>query len=265
MPECPECSKTFDTEHGLKCHHGAKHDGSYGKTKIECVICGEEKLIPPSKENVENHTCSKECNKKWREKHYSGENNPMYGEERSEEVKKKLREKIDNSGQKNPMYGKTGEENPNYGDNRPEHSKKMSGDRNPMYGKTGLKHPMGGKKGKSHPRWKGLNSRRIPMGEAWEKKRRLVVKQDGECQNCGISREEHKEIYNMDLSVDHIIPRRVFYQAEHLEESNQKNNLIAYCISCHQQIEAKKNEIKYGNLPDNWKELSRNELLSYVL
>ena len=51
-----------------------------------------------------------------------GKNNHNYGKPLSDEVKRKLR--LANSGEKSPMYGKTGELNPFYGRNHTEESKK---------------------------------------------------------------------------------------------------------------------------------------------
>jgi len=108
---------------------------------------------------------------------FSGKNNPFYGKKHTEETRKKIRvantgrkhtEKYkkelseSQSGEGNPMYGRTGKNNPRYGKKlSTEHIKKMSesqsGDKNHMYGK------------KHSP--ETLKKMSISLKKHWEKKR----------------------------------------------------------------------------------------------
>jgi hypothetical protein len=58
------------------------------------------------------------------------------------------------------------------------------------------------------------------------------------CQWCGITREEHKKIWNIDLHCDHIDQNR---------DNNGIDNLRILCIKCH----GKHHSHKYWNIKTN--------------
>lgn len=76
------------------------------------------------------------------------------------------------------------------------------------------------------------SSSRTPRGEDWQATRKRVLERDDyECQFCGVSNEGHKEEYDRGLSAHHIIP-------EGDGGSDDVDNLIAVCQSCHRTLEA---------------------------
>lgn len=101
--------------------------------------------------------------------------------------------------------------------------------------------------GENHPNYKHGNSvdkNDLSYAKNWKIQREKVIKRDNEeCQSCGITRQDHKEKYDRDLSVDHITPRYVYIEDSNLEltQADYLHNLITYCVSCHHVEENKKN------------------------
>lgn len=93
--------------------------------------------------------------------------------------------------------------------------------------------------GPRHPQWKE-NTDNGYYGPNWQEKRseRITI-DDGQCALCGLSRQRHHEIYQRDLSVHHIVPRREYRRNGQLNwrEGNRLENLVALCASCHQRHE----------------------------
>jgi 5-methylcytosine-specific restriction endonuclease McrA len=77
-------------------------------------------------------------------------------------------------------------------------------------------------------------------GEGWPEARRRALERDGfECQQCGLTHEEHKQrddLFppNKGLHVHHIVPFRTF---DDPEEANRVANLVCLCASCHREVE----------------------------
>jgi 5-methylcytosine-specific restriction endonuclease McrA len=74
-------------------------------------------------------------------------------------------------------------------------------------------------------------------GPNWQAKRESRIEIDQyKCQKCGISRAEHYEKYEQDLSVHHIRRLREFNS---YENANTLTNLITVCTECHRTVEGK--------------------------
>ena len=72
--------------------------------------------------------------------------------------------------------------------------------------------------------------------------RELVIKRDGEkCVQCGISREEHKKKFKMDISVDHIDRKGSGVKIK----NNAMDNLQTLCCSCHGRKDSLNAKKKY--------------------
>jgi len=87
--------------------------------------------------------------------------------------------------------------------------------------------------GEEHPLWKGG---RFPYGEGWTeaKKRRVRIRDQARCQDCGMTMPEHLDKYGRDLSVHHIQPARTL---DDPENRNAADNLVTLCTSCHKEWE----------------------------
>lgn len=97
---------------------------------------------------------------------------------------------------------------------------------------------VGSQPGELHHRWQGGDD--PYYGENWHEQRRSVLQRDKfECQKCGISEEEHEQLYEMGLDVHHIVPIREF---EEKEEANRLDNLVTLCRNCHNQLETEQPE-----------------------
>jgi hypothetical protein len=71
--------------------------------------------------------------------------------------------------------------------------------------------------------------------EPWSENREKAIERDKQqCQECGMSRGEHREQYGEDLNVHHIKPLKEFDDAE---KAHSLDNLKTVCKSCHATIE----------------------------
>jgi len=74
-------------------------------------------------------------------------------------------------------------------------------------------------------------------GPNWQSKRESRIEIDHyQCQRCGISRADHYDKYDQDLSVHHIRRLREFNS---YENANTLTNLITVCTECHKIVEGK--------------------------
>jgi 5-methylcytosine-specific restriction endonuclease McrA len=93
--------------------------------------------------------------------------------------------------------------------------------------------------GEDHPRWKGGYERYY--GPNWRQQRRKARQRDEyECQQCGLSREEHNEKWGCDPVVHHI---ERFGDFDDYEEANRLKNLVTLCKQCHGLVESGRVEL----------------------
>lgn len=74
---------------------------------FKCVFCGKDKRIRKSNFKKEgNHFCTRVCKDKWQTTGLTGENNPFYNKEHSEETKMKISKSRSgiNKGEESPNY-----------------------------------------------------------------------------------------------------------------------------------------------------------------
>ncbi len=100
---------------------------------------------------------------------------------------------------------------------------------------------VGSQPGELHHRWKGGVDEYY--GDNWAEQRRKVLQRDNyECQRCGITQSEHRSQNDIGLDVHHRQPIRTFQSPEN---ANTLDNLVTLCRSCHNTIEppnAKQND-----------------------
>lgn len=61
---------------------------------------------------------------------------------------------------------------------------------------------------------------------------------DNICVKCGMTRQEHRDKYNRDITVDHIDGQGRNTPKE--ERNNNLNNLLTLCLPCHGYKDAKR-------------------------
>ncbi len=99
--------------------------------------------------------------------------------------------------------------------------------------------PVGRVSGEDHPHWKE-ETESLPWAPNWSQQRQRALKRDGfQCRTlgCGVTREIHRERYEKDIHVHHIIPRRQFVDSEgnyDAEQANTLDNLVTFCLEHHQ-------------------------------
>jgi len=247
MAECPTCGDDdFASRRGMKQHHAKAHGDalghdtvnltcdwcgdSYEKRKdraknsrfcsgecqrqgrstrgkerqfIDCEVCNETFSVHP---NDERRFCSPECFHLWRSDHMSGKDSPLY------EQKEVTCAECGTQFEREPSVIEAREE--------------QYCSRECYYSNY---------TGKNAPRWKG--GCETYYGKTWSTQRQKTLERDNhECQDCDLTREEHYEQYDQDLEVHHKTPIRTF---EDTAEANQLENLVTLCKSCHQQRESK--------------------------
>jgi 5-methylcytosine-specific restriction endonuclease McrA len=205
--KCRFCDRVFGSKQARGAHEGLEHDS---RVSVQCTYCGDnfDKIHSRASEH-ENHFCNSECHKKFlaEMRNVSGENSPSYSG--GKEVYQC--ENCDKNVEKWPsqVCGDVVCSDKCFNSI---HSEKMSGE--------------------NHPRWKGGD---VKYGKNWESVREAQIERDYfECVKCGITRSEHLEKYDADLSVHHIIPIRNFDEPEN---GNFEENLKTLCKSCHRTVE----------------------------
>lgn len=167
-----------------------------------------------------------------------GENHPLYGVDRPDEVRKKISESLKGrqfSDETVDQFrrAKEGRELPE--ETRRKISNALSGLSRPMSTRRKMSEARTGEK---NPRWKGGGSG--SYGPGWNAARRRVHERDGVCQFCEHNGEDQR------LEVHHIVPVRLFKQAEEVTvaEAHKLGNFVLLCRKCHHRAEAGKIEFE---------------------
>lgn len=243
MAECPTCGKELATESGMKTHHAQVHDERLTQNSWTCAWCEEQFTRPESQVNGnENVFCSKACHGEWihnnehtrkrvscewcghvferRESHIDSRQHNFCSHECHGNWKKQQGtivvscEVCDTEVTKNKAYAE-----------RCDYHFCSTDCQGAWYSEN--------INGEDHPLWKGGGD--VYYGPNWLSQRRATVERDNyECQDCGLTREEHYEQYGSDLEVHHKTPIRTF---EDTSDANQLANLITVCMNCHMKRE----------------------------
>jgi hypothetical protein len=248
--ECPTCGDEFTNTTGMKTHHAQVHGESLAGFEKECKNCGDTFVAPQrSREYCEQSCVGKDL--------FNGEDNPCYRGGRFPEIECEwcgdtfevhASQVDDKRFCSMECFGKqqqtvTGEDHPAFKSktvecahcgsdfhkqpNQIEYTEKHFCDRE-CFGNYQSEHVVG----EAHPSWKGGHSE--DYGDNWQNQREKCIRRDGECRDCGISREQHIETFGADLHAHHVIPKRKF---ESLEAANDLGNLVTLCQKCHPKWE----------------------------
>jgi len=80
--DCPDCQESFDSEMGLKVHHGKVHDGRLASPTVECANCGTKKTTANYRKRThDHHFCGHECKGEWQSENLVGEDHPRWDRE----------------------------------------------------------------------------------------------------------------------------------------------------------------------------------------
>lgn len=238
MAECPTCGDSFADEAGMKRHHTMTHGESLVTVTLTCSRCGDEFERPEyDVVEAENYYCSYDCRKNKGDYEcpydgcsYTSDSQLGIQQHHKRTHGESLTAKqcvCDNCGEEfNRQRSKVERYEATYCSTgcRVEDVAKLLrfkriGSNNPMYARTG----------EDHPNYSGGYSQNY--GEGWSEARRKTLERDDyECQDCGLSRDQHYELYGYDLEVHHKTPFRTF---EDSAKANKPSNLITLCTHCH--------------------------------
>ncbi|USZ67784.1 NUMOD3 domain-containing DNA-binding protein [Halorussus salilacus] len=156
-----------------------------------------------------------------------GENHPMYGRERTEEEKRKISESLKDRSFSAETRQRMSESHE--GKEIPEDVRKRIADslEGTTRSKATRRKMSESTAGESNPNWRGGYSHNY--GAGWSVARENVRERDEVCQHCRHDGSERR------LEVHHIVPVRVFRQAEDLsvEDAHDEENLVLLCKRCH--------------------------------
>lgn len=252
--ECPTCGRTdFVSERGMKAHHKRTHGESLPEgLQVSCVECGDTiRRYPYEVEQRGHHFCGDDCRAKYLSNGYKETECAWCGESLNRPEKRV--EESDNQFCNYSCQGEwmsenwIGEDNHNYEKVRTEcHWCGEKLNRKPSrvckfknqfcsldcWGEFVSSTNIGPK----HPNYKDGES---SYGPGWnrKKKRRIRIRDQARCQECGRTEPEHIDEFGIKHDVHHIIPAREFDDAE---KRNHIDNLVTLC---HGKCHAKWNKI----------------------
>ena len=244
MAECPTCGDVFDTNHGMRVHHAHIHDESLTDKTHRCTVCEEQFTRPESRlPDSDNVFCSKECHGTF-----------LTGQRKSEHVtsacmwcgdtfeqRQSQHKKSEKSFCSHECHGNWKEQqgsvdvicencgstfrrNEWHIDNTEHHFCSNPCRANWLSENWN---------GESHPLWEGGPT--PYYGPDWYSQRRKAIQRDDEqCCDCGMTRDQHYDEYGADLEVHHKTPIRTFNDTT---EANKLTNLITVCTTCHMKRE----------------------------
>jgi hypothetical protein len=209
--DCPHenCDYTSDSKLGIQKHHKRTHGESLASKSVACDWCEDEITRPQSViEQYDHNFCDKVCRTNWVSKNNSGEKHYDYSQK---EVN------CSNCGEKFTAPK-----------NHRERSDNLFCSRDCYY-----EHLSDEVKGEDNFNWAG--GYEPYYGESWHSQRQKAIDRDDEqCVDCGMTRDEHYDEYGADLEVHHKTPIRTFSDTE---EANKLSNLVTVCTNCHQKRE----------------------------
>jgi endogenous inhibitor of DNA gyrase (YacG/DUF329 family) len=214
--ECPTCGDTFNSKVGMRSHHTQVHGKSLVRETVSCDQCGCDFDIHEFRlNNSDRLFCSEQCNHNfqkeadnWHPPQYSGEDHPQYD---SVEVN------CDKCGEITEKWPYELEKSDNTF---------CSVDCRAAWQSENIV-------GEDHHQWEGGGNNTYRGG--WDTAREKAIDHaGGKCEECGMSRDRHKELYSFDINVHHIVPLKEY---EDHAEAHRQENLMVLCAKCHGEIE----------------------------
>lgn len=160
-----------------------------------------------------------------------GENHPLYGESRSDEVRERISEtmqgrEFDEETRRRMAEAQTGAELPE--ETREKISDSLEGLARPDATRRKMSESTSGEQ---NPMWTDGQSGRY--GPGWNQAREEVRERDEVCRQCGHDGSERR------LEVHHLVPMWRFRAAEgvDLRTAHDRSNLVLLCRACHMQAE----------------------------
>jgi DNA-directed RNA polymerase subunit RPC12/RpoP len=252
---CPTCGEQFADDHALKTHHGLAHGESIAGVEVECPQCGDTRRVKPSyAEDNENIFCDEECYGAWLSGRNTGEESHRWkrvevecawcGDSKMVQPHRLERNKrhFCNTGcwAEWSRENRVKEDSPAWQGGKVETECAWCGTVFKVLPSVDARYTRqfcpGGE---CLEAWREEYCHTGPQyyGSSWKPQREKAIQRDGErCSLCGLSREEHKEQYGVDLHVHHKIPFGQYGVDRH-EEANRLQNLMTVCRSCHPQAE----------------------------
>lgn len=155
-----------------------------------------------------------------------GENHPLYGEERAEEVREQISKTVEGREFSAETRAKMAESHTGRTldeEHRANISESLSGITRSEQTRVRMSEATAGE---ANPNWSGGYSRRY--GSGWMPARDNALQRDGRCQNCQHDGSEHR------LEVHHIIRVAEFRESEaaDLSDAHDLRNLVTLCRQC---------------------------------
>lgn len=252
MPDCPQCSESFENEHGVRVHHSMIHNERLPNRV--CPQCDEQFYSEHQKKY-----CSESCRDE--SVSFAGRANPNYSGGKDEATcdlcgetfeyypsakegkycptcvaEETWQEIPDIEGSKNPRWngGKTELECAVCETTFERYPSNVTGEVS-LCGRTCRREWLSDTfSGEGHPNWKGGGNGEY--GKRWNAVReRALERDDFQCRICGTTKSE----MGRNPDVHHITPVRAFVESERLdrEDAHFLENVISLCISCHRKAE----------------------------
>lgn len=214
--ECPECGSEYKNKTGLRIHYSKTHgDVEDLWTDVKCANCSKEMKMPDHRiRAASKFFCSGVCESEHKSENLTGENNPCWrGGRNSVEFECNYCGETDTARQKRI-------------DNQ-ENIFCSIECRSKWHKEAKIS------RGENNSQWKGGISQksRQHSGYNWSEQREKAIQRDnGKCQECGLTRKHQHEKYDTGFNVHHI---KDFLEFDSVKEANKLDNLKTLCSKCH--------------------------------
>ncbi len=246
--ECPTCKRSFETERGMRSHHGVKHDEPLPDRLTTCDECGCDFEGRPGDPN---RFCSLTCKNDWL-RGRSNTNHPAYDKKTVTCEQCGSKEKVSPSRANDYQFcslecqGKwqsetrTSENAANWRggvdksnsvcDNCGDTFVYKTGNSKGRFCSHGCYHEY--HVGENHSAWQGGD---LYYSGRWKRQRvKALIRDQARCSDCSMSDKRHHEKHGRSIEVHHIEPYRSFDDAT---QANRLVNLVTLCKRCHRSWE----------------------------